>query len=110
MDTKCECKDTRSQHQAAPPYACWNPDCACPAFQPPSREPGPAGVPDADKTARYIAFLEAERALYRERIVALEEVLRLWDDHLPGCSGSPRCECGYEEACALLEVQDEPSP
>ena len=34
------------------------------------------------------------------------EVLRLWNDHLPGCSGSPRCECGYEEAQALREVQD----
>ena len=33
-------------------------------------------APDADKTARYIAFLEAERALYRERIVALEKELR----------------------------------
>ena len=64
-------------------------------------------APDAEKTAKYIAFLEAERALYRERIVALEEVLRLWNDHLPGCSGSPRCECGYAEARALLEVQDE---
>ena len=31
------------------------------------------------------------------------EALRLWDDHLPGCSGSPRCECGYAEARALLE-------
>ena len=44
--------------------------------------------------------LLADRARYRE-------VLRLWDDHLPGCSGSPRCECGYAEARALLgEVQD----
>ena len=34
------------------------------------------------------------------------EVLRLWDDHLPGCSGSPRCECGYLEAQALLEVPE----
>ena len=44
--------------------------------------------------------LLADRTRYRE-------VLRLWDDHLPGCSGSPRCECGYAEARALLgEVQD----
>ena len=44
--------------------------------------------------------LLADRARYRE-------VLRLWDDHLPGCSGSPRCECGYAEARALLgEVPD----
>ena len=37
-----------------------------------------------------------DRARYRE-------ALRLWNDHLPGCSGSPRCECGYAEARALLE-------
>ena len=43
--------------------------------------------------------LIADRARYRE-------ALRLWDDHLPGCSGSPRCKCGLEEAQALLEVQD----
>ena len=41
-----------------------------------------------------------------QELIKLREVLRLWDDHLPGCSGSPRCECGYAEARALLEVQD----
>ena len=47
-----------------------------------------------------IQRLLADRTRYRE-------VLRLWDDHLPGCSGSPRCECGYAEARALLgEVPD----
>ena len=66
---------------------------------PPSREPGQAEVTDAEKTAKYIAFLETDCTRYRD-------VLRLWDDHLPGCSGSPRCKCGLEEAQALLEVQD----
>ena len=52
------------------------------------------------ETAEAIASVLADRARY-------QEVLRLWNDHLPGCSGSPRCECGYAEAQALLEVQDE---
>ena len=42
-----------------------------------------------------------------QELIRLREVLRQWDDHLPGCSGSPRCECGYLEAQALLgEVPD----
>ena len=52
-----------------------------------------------DELSRDILALLDDRTRYRE-------VLRLWDDHLPGCSGSPRCECGYAEARALLEVQD----
>ena len=102
---------------------------------PPSREPGQAGVTDgkvaewlarmdeadpvhmgdvqypggmrdtprmqgSEETHTIIRTLIADRTRYRE-------VLRLWNDHLPGCSGSPRCECGYAEARALLEeVQD----
>ena len=52
-----------------------------------------------DELSRDILALLDDRTRYRE-------VLRLWDDHLPGCSGSPRCECGYAEARALLEVPD----
>ena len=51
------------------------------------------------RTAALTVRVIADRTRYRE-------VLRLWNDHLPGCSGSPRCECGYAEARALLEVQD----
>ena len=86
---------------------------------PSSREPGQAGVTEiaaqwlrtnwtpthpsfrnwvagSDRAHEIVLGLLADRTRYRE-------VLRLWDDHLPGCSGSPRCECGYEEARALLE-------
>ena len=81
--------------------------------QPPSSEPGQAGVTDAEAETwqgiyqdlydgRQLAIqrLLVERTRYRD-------ALGLWDDHLPGCSGSPRCECGLEEARALLgEVRD----
>ena len=84
---------------------------------PTSREPGQAEVTDAeaeewhthltmprtdgkqDDREEFILALLADRTRYRE-------VLRLWDDHLPGCSGSPRCKCGYEEASNLLEEND----
>ena len=84
--------------------------------QPPSREPGQA---DAELEADIAVFLtEMEHWNNPPRTAALtlrlladrtryREVLRLWNDHLPGCSGSPRCECGYAEARALLEVPDE---
>ena len=49
------------------------PPCRCPAFQPPSREP--ARVTDAEKTANYLSFLEAQFTILRRRIVALEEAL-----------------------------------
>ena len=39
-------------------------------------------------------------------LIRLREVLRRWDDDLPGCLGGSRCECGYAEARALLEVPD----
>ena len=83
---------------------------------PPSREPGQAEVPDAltrplaageaeqiqDHAEHHTAFWQDTLRLLRDR-TRYQEVLRLWDDHLPGCSGSPRCECGYAEARALLE-------
>ena len=61
----------------------------------------PAPVTDAEHLCLdTVLSLHEELARYRE-------VLRLWNDHLPGCSGSPRCECGYAEARALLgEVPD----
>ena len=96
MDTKCECEDTQSQHQAAPPYACWNPDCACPAFSPPSREPGQAEVLEiaaqwlrtnwtpahpsfrnwvagSDRAHEIVLGLLADRTRYQARIEELEK-------------------------------------
>lgn len=66
--------------------------------QPPSREPAPppigrAGVTDAEKTAKYIAFLEAECARYRS---FLRRML---------LKGSPAPSL-KAEARALLEVPD----
>ena len=61
------------------------------------------GCPSCDAVSR----LRALAPDLAQELIRLREVLRLWDDHLPGCSGSPRCECGYAEARALLgEVQD----
>ena len=39
-DTKCTCGDTKDQHQAALPHACWNPDCPCPEFSSAGGESG----------------------------------------------------------------------
>ena len=103
------------------------PPCKCPAFQPPSREPGQAGVTKRSQFDKHQCFsrqphdphhwgslgsswrlcpgipdLLADRTRY-------QEVLRKWDDHLSGCMfflDGAVCECGYAEARALLEVPD----
>ena len=73
----------------------------------------PAPVTDADEPERWPQECESvTTSWHMSRFLAdrnrYREALRLWDDHLPGCSGSPRCECGYAEARALLgEVPDE---
>ena len=76
-------------------------DCGCGC-------PGEPGVmPGCDCTTCVARrALAAQAPDLAEELIKLREVLRLWNDHLPGCSGSPRCECGYAEARALLEVPD----
>ena len=99
----------------------------------PSREPGQAGVSDAEARSEYgkhytvrwnrsvcaacrtewpcvAQRLLADRTQREERIRALETSLADWNEHLGGCSAGISklpCKCGVEEARALLrEVQD----
>lgn len=90
---------------------------------PPSREHAP--VTESDVTIlqawaeghlsgsfqRIILAVLADRARYQERIVALEEALANWNEHLGGCSAGRSklpCKCGLVEKRVLLgEVPDE---
>ena len=94
---------------------------------PPSTEPVPVTVPDAElalfkswlegqsffaETAAermYKAFvggMAADRARDQTRIRELETALADWNEHLGGCSAGISklpCKCGLEEARAVVE-------
>lgn len=45
----CVCGNTQNQHQSAPPYACWDPDCPCPKFRAKPKSPRRKSIRKAAK-------------------------------------------------------------